>query len=148
MSTLWEPMDCRMPGFLVQHQHLELTQTHAHRVSDAIKPSHPLSFPSPPALNLSQHQGLYKWVSSSDQVTNVLEFQLQHQSFQWVFKLTFRMNWLDLLAGQGTLKNLIQHHSWKASILQHSAFLIVQLSHPYMTTGKTMALIDRPLSAK
>ena len=75
------------------------------------------------------------------QVAKVLEFQLQHQSFQWIFKLiSFKMDWLDLLADQGTLKSLLQHHNSKASIVQCSAFFIVQLSHPYMTTGKTIAL--------
>ena len=81
--TLCDPMDCSMPGLPVHHQHPEFTQTHVHWVSDAIQPSHPLSFPSPPALNLSQHQGLFQWISSSHQVAKVLEFQLQHQSFQW-----------------------------------------------------------------
>ena len=76
-------MDCSMPGFPVHHQLPEFTQTHVYRVSDAIQPSHPLSSPSPPALNTSQHQGLFKWVSSSPQVAKALEFQLQHQSFQW-----------------------------------------------------------------
>ena len=118
-------------------------QTHVHWVGDTIQPSHPLSSPSPPALNLSQHQGLSKWVSFSHQVAKVLEFQLQHQSSpsnEHPGLISFRMDWLDLLAVQGTLKNLLQHHSSKASILQHSAFFIVQLSHPYMTTGKTIAL--------
>ena len=100
-----------------------------------------LSSPSPPALNLSQHQGLFQWVSSSHQVAKVLEFQLQHQSYQWTPRtVSFRMDWLDLLAVQGTLKSLLQHHSSKASILLCSAFFIVQLSHPYLTTGKTIAL--------
>ena len=97
----------------------------------------PFSF----CLQSFQHQGLYKWVSSSHQVAKVLEFQLQHQSLQRIFKIDFfRMNWLDLLAVQGTLKSLLQHHSSKASILQCSTFFIVQLSHPYMTAGKTIAL--------
>ena len=97
--------------------------------------------PSPPAPNPSQHQGLYKWVSSSHQVDKVLEFQLQHQSFQWIFRLIFFwMDCLDLLAVQGTLKSLLQNHSSKTSILHCSAFFIIQLSHPYMTTGKTTAL--------
>ena len=88
-----------------------------------------------------QHQGLFKWVSSLHQVAKVLEFQLQHQSFQWTPRTDlFSMDWLDLLAVQGTLKSLLQHHSSKASILRYSAFFIVQLSHPYMTTGKTIAL--------
>ena len=135
-------MDCSTPGLPVHHQLLELTQTHVHRVSDAIQPSHPPSSPSLPAFSLSQHQGLSKWVSSSHQVAKVLEFQLRHQSCQWIFRLiSFRMDWLDLLAVQGTLKSLLQHHSSKASILRCSAFFIVQLSHPYMTAGKTTALI-------
>ena len=115
----------------------------------AIQPSHPLGSPSPPTFNLSQHQGLFKWVGSLHQVTRVLEFQLQHQSFQWVFRTdSFRIDWLDLLAIQGTLKSLLQYHSSKASILWHSAFFIVQLSDSYMTTGKTIVWLDRPLSAK
>ena len=119
----------------------ELAQTHVHRVSDAIQPSHPLSSPSLPAPNPSQHQGLFQWVNSLHGVAKVLEFQLQHQSFQWQPGLiSFRMDWLDLLAVYGTLKSLLQHHSSKASILQQSAFFTVQLSHPYMTTGKTIAL--------
>ena len=139
--TLCYPMDCSMPGLPVYHQLLEFTQTHVHWVRDAIQPSHPLSFPSPAAFNLSQHQGLFNWVSSSHQVAKVLEFQLQHQSFQWIFRTDFfRLDWLDLLAVQGTLKSLLQHHSSKASILWRSDFFIVQLSHPYMTTGKTIAL--------
>ena len=83
--TLCDLMDCSMPGFPIHHQLPELAQTHVHRVGDAIQPSHPLSSPSP-TFNLSQHQGLFKWVSSSHQVAKVLEFQLQHQSFQWIFR--------------------------------------------------------------
>ena len=81
--TLCNPMNRSTLGLPVHHQHPESTQTHTHRVGDAIQPSHPMSSPSPPAFNLSQHQGLFKWVSSSHQVAKVLEFQLQHQSFQW-----------------------------------------------------------------
>ena len=81
--TLCDPKDCSIPGLPVHHQLLEPTQTHVHWISDAIQPAHPLSLPSPPALNLSQHQGLFKWVSSLYQVAKVLEFQLQHQSFHW-----------------------------------------------------------------
>jgi len=80
---LCDPMNCSTPGLPIHHQLPESTQTHIHWVSDAIQPSHPLSSPSPPAFNLSQHQGLFKWVSSSHQVAKVLEFQPQHQSFQW-----------------------------------------------------------------
>ena len=130
-------MDCSTPGFPVHHQLPELIQTHVHWGDDAIQPSHPLSSPSPPAFNLSQLQGLFQWVSSSHQVIKVLELQLQHQSLQWIFLYHW---WFYLLAGQGTLKSLIQHDSSKASILWHSAFFVVHLSHPYMTTGKTIDL--------
>ena len=134
-------MDCSMPGFPVHHQLLELAQTHVNWIDDAIQPSHPLSSPSLPAFNLSQHQGLFRWVSSSPQVAEELERQPQHQSFQWYSGLiSFRIGWLDLLAVKGTLKSLFQHHSSKASILQCSVFFMVQLSHPYMTGGKTIAL--------
>ena len=84
--TLCNPMDRSMPGLPVYHQLLESTQTHVHWASDAIQPSHPLSSPSPPAFSLSQHQGLFQWVSSLRQVSKVLEFQLQHQSFQWILR--------------------------------------------------------------
>ena len=87
--TLCNPVNCSMPGFPVHHQLLELAQTYVHWVSDAIQTSHPLSPPSPPAFNLSQHQGLFQWVSSSYQVAKVLEFQPQHQSFQWIFRTDF-----------------------------------------------------------
>ena len=130
--TLCDPMDCSTP------------QTHVHWVGDAIQPSHPLSSPSPPAFNLSQNQGLFKWVSSSHQVAKVLEFQLQHQSFQCIF----RTDWFPLLVVQETLKSLLQHHNSKASILQRSAFFIVQHSHPYMTTEKTGALTRQTFVGK
>ena len=87
--TLCNPKDCSMPGLPVHQQLPEVTQTHAHQVSDAIQPSHPLSSPSPLTFHLSQHQGLFKWVTSSHQVAEVLEFQLQHQSFQWIFRTDF-----------------------------------------------------------
>ena len=104
---------------------------------------HPtISSPSPhPAFNLSQHQGLFKWVSSLNQVAKVLEFSFSiSPSNEYSGLSSFRMDWLDLLAVQGTLKSLLQHHTSKASILQCLAVFIVQLSHPYMTTGKTTAL--------
>ena len=133
-------MDCRMPGFPVHHQLPELAQTHVHQVGDAIQPSYPLSSPSPSAFNLSQHHGLFQWVSSLNQVAKVLELQLQHQSLQWIFRIdSFRIDWFDLLAVQGTLKSL-QHHSSKTSILWRLAFFMIQLSHPYMTIGKTVTL--------
>ena len=87
--TLCDPMNHSTPGLPVHHQLPESTQPHVHRVDDAIQPFHPLPSPSPPALNLSQHQGLFKWVSSLHQVAKVLEFQLQHQSFQWIFRTDF-----------------------------------------------------------
>ena len=87
--TLWDPIDCSMPSFPVHCQLLDFTQTHVHWVSDAIQPSHPLSSPSLPAFNLSQHQGHFQWVSPSHQVVKVLELQLQHQSFQWIFRVDF-----------------------------------------------------------
>ena len=106
--TLCDSMDYSTPGFPVHHQLPEITQTHVHWVGSAIQPFHPLSFPSPPAINLSQNQGLFKWVSSSHQVAKVLEFQLQHQCFQWIFRMiSFRMDWLDLLTFWGTFKSLL-----------------------------------------
>ena len=86
--TLCDPMNCSTPGLPVPHQLPEFTQTHVHRVGDAIQPSHPLTSPSP-AFSLSHHQGLFQWVSSSHQVAKVLEFQLPHQSFQWIFRTDF-----------------------------------------------------------
>ena len=139
--TLCDPMSCSTPGLPVHHQLLDFTQTHVHWVSDAIQPSHPLSSPSPPAFNLSQHQGLFKSVSSSHQVAKYWSFSFNiSPSNEYSGQISFRIDWLDLLAVQGILKSLLQHHSSKASILWHSAFFIVQLSHPSMTTGKTIAL--------
>ena len=139
--TLWYHMDYSMPGFPVRHYLLELAWTHVHWVDDAIQPSHPLSSPFLPAFNLSQHQGLLKWVSSSHQVARVLEFQLQHQSFWWTPRADLLQNELVRSPwSPRTLKGLLQHHSSKASILQRSAFFKVLLSHPYTTTGKIIAL--------
>ena len=109
--------------------------------------SHPLTPSSPFAFKLSQHQGLFQWVSSSHQVTKVLVLQLQHQSFQWIFRVDFLYVWL-VLAVQGTLRSLLQHHSSEASVLWCSAFFMVQLLHPYMTTGKTIALTMETLLTK
>ena len=97
LSRVWlfcNPMDCSTPGLPVHHQPQELAQINVHWVSDAIWPSNPLSSPSPPAFNLSQHQGLFQWVNSLHQVAKVLEFQLQHQSFQWIFRTDFLADWL------------------------------------------------------
>ena len=140
-DSLWprEPQHASAP---IHHQLQESTQTHVHQVGDAIQPSHPLSSSSPPAFNLSQHHGLLKWGSSSHQVAQVLSFSFNNSpSNEHPGLISFRMDWLDLLGVQGTLKSLLQHHSSKASIVQCSVFFIVQLSHPYMTTGKTIALI-------
>ena len=139
--TLCDPKDCSMPDLAVHHQLLELAQTHIHRVSDAIQPSHPLSFPFPPAFNLAQHQGLFKWVSSLHQAAKELKFGLSiSPSNEYSGLISFRMDWLDFLAVQGTLKSLLQHYSSKASILWCSAFFIVQVSHPHITIVKIIAL--------
>ena len=118
----------------------EFTQAHVHRVGDAIQPAHPLSSPSPPAPNPSQHQGLFQRVNSSHEVAKWSFSFGVSPSNEHPGLISFRMDWLDLLAVQGTLESLLQHHSSKASIFWHSAFFTVQLSHPYMTTGKTIAL--------
>ena len=89
-----DPMDCSMPGFLAHHQLPKLAQIHVHWVGDAIQPSHSLSFPSPPTFNISDHQGLFQGVHSSHQVAKVLELQLQHQPFQWIFRTDFLQDWL------------------------------------------------------
>ena len=148
--TLCNSMNRSTPGLPVHHQLPESTQTHVHRVNNAIQPSHPLSSPSPLAPNPSLHQGLFKWVSSSHPVAKGLEFQPQQQCFQWTPRTDSfrRSDWLDLLAVQGTLKSLLQHRSSKASSLWCSAFFIAQLSHPYMTTGKTIAWLDGTLLTK
>ena len=138
--TLCDPMNCSTPGIPVHHQLPEFIQTHAHQVRDAIQPSHPLPSPSSPAPNPSQHEG-------SNESTLRVRWP-KYWSFSFSISpsnehpglISFHMDWLDLLAVQGTLKSLLQHHSSKASILRRSAFFIVQLSHPYMTTGKTIAL--------
>ena len=145
-------MNCSMPGLPVHHQLPESTQTHVHWVGDAIQPSYPLSSPSPPAFNLSQHQGLFQWVSSSHQVAKVLEFQLQHQSFQWTPRTDLLQNGLvgspcSPIDSQESSPTP-QFKSINSSAL---SFLIVQFSHLYMMTGKTIALtrwtfIDKVMS--
>ena len=130
--TLFDPMDCSTPGIPIHHQFPELAQTHVHGVGDAIQPSHPLSSPS---------RSFFQGVGSLHQVAKVLEFQLQHQSFQWIFRTDFLYHWLvGSPCSPRTLNGLLQHYISKTSILWHSAFFIVQLSHPYMTTGKIIAL--------
>ena len=139
--TLCNPIHCSTPDLPVHHQLSEVTQTHIHWVGDAIQPSHPLSTPSPLAFNLFQHQGLFKWVSSLHQVPKYWSFSFSiSPSNEYSGLISFRMDWLDLFAVQETLKSLLQQHNSKSSILQLSAFFIVQLSHPYVTTGKTIAL--------
>ena len=120
-QALYDSMNCRSPGFPVLHYLLEFAQTDVHWVDDAIQPSHPLSLSSLLAFNLSQNQGLFQWAFSSHQVAKVLELQLHHSN-EYSGMISFRMDWLDLLAVQGTLRSLLQHHSSKASILGCSAF--------------------------
>ena len=147
--TLCDPMNRSTPGLPVHHQLPEFTQTQVHQVSDVIQPSHPLSSPSPPAPNPSQHHSLFQRVNSSHEVAKVLEFQRQHHSFQRNPRADLLQNGLvGSPCSPGTLKSLLQHHSSKASILRRSAFFTVQLSHPYMTTGKTIALTRRTLVGK
>ena len=134
-------MNCSTPGLPVHHQLPEFTQTHVHGVCHAIPPSHPLSSPSPPALSLSQHR-----VFSNESDLCIMWPKYWSFSFtiipssEYSGLISFRMDWLEILAVQGTLKGLLQHHSSEAPILRRSGFFIVQLSHPYMTTGKTIAL--------
>ena len=140
--TLCNPMDCSTPGFPDHHQLLELTQTHVHCFSDNIQPSYPLSSPSflLPSIFSSIR------VFSNESVLRIRWPKYQSFSFsislsnEYSGLISFRMDWVDILAAQGILISLLQHHSSKASILRHSAFFIVQLSHLYMTTGKTIAL--------
>ena len=106
--TLCDPRDCSTSRSPVLHCFPEFAQTHVHWVGDAIQPSHPLASPSPPALDLSQHQGLFQWVVCSYQVTNTPKLQLLHQSFQWIFRVDLlKIDWFDLLAVQGTLRSLL-----------------------------------------
>ena len=142
-------MKCCIPGLPVHHQLLESTQTHVHRVDDAIQPSHPLStlllLPSiSPSIRVFSHESALRigWPKYWSFSVNI------SPSNEYPGLISFRMDWLDLLVVQGTLKSLLQHHSSKASILQHSAFFIVQLSHPYLTTGKTIALTRRTFVGK
>ena len=130
--TLCDRMKRSMPGFPVLHYLPELPQTHVHWINDAIQPSDPLSPASPPAFSPSQHQSLCQWIDSSYQVAKVLEFQ--HQSFHRIFRVDFLWDW-PLSCQRDS-----QESSPKSSVLQHSAFFMLQLSHPYMTNRKTIAL--------
>ena len=130
-------MNRSMPGLHVHHHLPEFMQTHVHQVDDAIQLSHPLSSPFPPALNRSQHQGFSKESALPIRWPKYWSFSFSiSPSNEYSGLISFRKDWLDLLAVQGTLKSLLQHHSSKASIFQCLAFFIVQLSHPYLTTGK------------
>ena len=125
-------MNCKISGFPVPHQLLELAQTHVHSVGDATQPSYPLLSPSLPALNLSQHQGLFKESVLQIRWPKYWSFSFSMStSSEYSALISFRMDWLDLLAVQGTLKSLLQHHGSKVSTLQSSAFFMVQLSHDY-----------------
>ena len=118
MSTLCDPMDCSTPGFLVLHHLPDFAQIHVHWISDAIQPSHPLSSPSPPAFNLSQHQGLFNDLTLCIRWPKYWSFSFSiTPSSEYSWLVSFRIDWFDLLAVQGTLKSLLQHHNLKASIL-------------------------------
>ena len=147
--TLCNPMDCSMPGFPVHHQLLELAQTHVHWVSNAIQPSHSLSSPFLlpsvfPSIRLFSKESVLCIMWPKDWS---FSFSIS-SSNEYSGLISFRMDWLDLLAVQGTLKSLLQHHSSKASIFRCSVFFIVQLSHPYMTTGNIIALTNGTLLTK
>ena len=147
--TLCNPKDCSTPGFPVHHQLPELAQTHVHRVIDAIQPSHPLSSLSPPAFYLPWLQGLSSELALHIRCPKYWSFSFSiSPSIEYSGLISFRVNWFDLLAVQGTLKSLLQYRSLKASILWHSAFFMSQLPHPYVTTRKNIALIDGPLLVK
>ena len=135
-------MNRSTPGLPVHHQLPEFTQTHIHWVSDAIQPSHPLSSPLSIRIFSNESTLHMKWPNYWSFSFSIIPSK-EHPGL-----ISFRMGWLDLLAIQGTLKSLLQHYSSKASILRCSAFFIVQLSHPYMTTGKTIALTRRTFIGK
>ena len=148
--TPCNPTDCSTPGLPVHHQLPELAQTQGHRVGDAIQPSHPVvPFSSYlPSFKASGSFLMSQLFTSGSESIGVSASASVLPVFQHPGLISFRMDWLDLLAVQGTLKSLLQNHSSKASILQGSAFFTVQLSHPYMTNGKTAALTIWPFSAK
>ena len=147
--TLWEPMDCSWSRFPVLRHLPEPAQIHVHWGSDAIQPSHSLLTTSPLAFQSFPAQDIFQWVGSSHQVAKVLEPQFQHHSFQCILGLnSFMIDWFDLLVVQGMLKSRLQHHSSKASILWYSAFFMVQLSYPYRTIGKTIALTRQTFVGK
>ena len=136
LSCVWlQPHGLQHSGFPVLHYLLGFAQTRVHWVSDAIQPSHPLSSPSPPPFSLSQQQGLFQWVSSSHLVAKVLELQLQHQSFQWIIRVGFLLDWLVWSpCSPRDSQGLLQHHSSRVSVLQHSAFFMMQVRHYLLST--------------
>ena len=134
-------MNCSTLDFPVLHYLLEFAQTHVHWVGDVIQPSHPLSSPFPPAFSLSQHQGLFQRVGFPHQVAKVLELQVKHQPFQWIFRDDFLADWLLW----SPCSPILSSTSLEVSVIQCSVFLMVQLSHPYMTTGKTIILTSTVL---
>ena len=139
-DSLW-PLGLQHASFPALYHLLKLIQTHVHWVSDAIQPSSPLLFPSPPALYLFQYQDPFQWVGALHQVSKFWHFSFSvSTSNEYSGLISFRIDWLDLLAIQETIKNHLQHQSWKASVLQCPAFFMVQLSYPYITTGKTIPL--------
>ena len=139
-DSLW-PHELQHISFPTLHHLPELAQTHVHWVGDAIQAARPLLSPSLTAFNLSPHQSLFHWVHSSYQVATYWSFSFSiSPSSEQSGLISFRIYWFDLLPVQGTLKSLLQHHISKASILWCSAFFMVQLSHLYMTTGKTIVL--------
>ena len=141
--TLCDPMNRSTPGLPVHHQLPQFTETHVHRVRDAIQPSHPLSSPSPlapipPSIRVFSNESALciRWPKYWR-----FSFSISiSPSNEYSGLISFKTDWFDFLAIQGTLKSLLQHHSSKVSILWCSAFFKIQLSHPYMTTGKTIAL--------
>ena len=137
--TLCNPMNHSTPGLPVHHHLPEFTQTHVHWVGDAIQSSHPLSSPSLPTFSFSQHQGLSNELALCIRCPKFWSFSIS-PSNDCSGLISFRIDWFDLLAVQGTRKSLLQHRSSKTSIFWHSAFFMAQLSHPYMATGKTIAL--------
>ena len=149
LSNTFQTYALHTPGFPVLHHFLELAQTHVHWVGDAIQPSHPLLSPSHPAQNLSQHQGLFQWVSSSHQVAKVLELQFQHESFsEYSGLISFRIDWSELLVAQGILKSLLQHHSSKASFFGAQLSLWFNSHIHAWLLEKPQLWPDRPLAAK
>ena len=144
-------MDYSTPGFPVYHQLLELAQMHVHQVDDVVQQSHPLLSPFPTAINLSEHQGrvFFHWVSSSHQEAKVLSFNFRiSPSNKYSGFISFKIDCFDLLRVQGTLKNLLQYHSSKVSVLPRSAFFMVQLLHAHMTTRKIIALTRQTFVCK